>query len=808
MLKAFYDSELIGVIIFYEEEVLYINKGAKNITGYIDENISIRDLFSDDLISKFESNKSFSKRYVLIRTKSGSRKFIRMDYRKTEYNNSPANLIVFIDITNEIYLKNFYSISINIIDLIYNVKDINKFFEKLCTIFVIKKYVELAFIQKIEECDLIPITCKSQESITQDMMDIISKNNKSIIKSLLRGEIIVKENLKLRDKDGREIKYFSSSCHIPFRYKSEYKYVLHMYSKEPKFFKKFFLSVLKDLQQSISCFLEFIDELRFKNILFKGIENTHDWVVITDKNGVIEYANKAVEIISGYKREELLGKTPAVFSSGLYDKEFYKDMWDTILSGKVYKNKIINKRKDGTFFEVYHTIIPIYEDNKIYKFISIAKDITKEILLERQIERLINYDVLTGLYNRHGFINRVREEISNNKRKNVINTVFVIDIVGFSKLIEMYGINLCDNILITVSKILKSAIPVHTVIGRIGGDNFVMFFSVEKMEHVFIFLDYILDLFDKPIKEETIGEVKIDVKIGVITFPSHELDIEDKLSKAEIALNIVKKETDTNFKFYNEALQKDIKEYMEIVELIDDALKNKWFIFVLHPIYRVSSMEIAGFEALVRIRHPEKGIIPPIKFIDILETSSFLKEFEIYMFDTIVDYIKKIKDVYMRDFTVSVNISVNSFKTGSILDVIQTIPVEFIKHVNIEITERVFAENLDDILRVIKNIKSKGLKVEIDDFGTGYSSFGYIDKLPVDSLKIDKSFVDRITTSNKTYHIVKSIIDIAKAVGFSTIAEGVETKEEFELLKKFGCDYVQGYYFSKPMMLEDVLRNL
>lgn len=545
-----------------------------------------------------------------------------------------------------------------------------------------------------------------------------------------------------------------------------------------------------------------------KEYLFYAVENTSDWVIITDRNGFIEYANRAVEEISGYSVDEIIGKTPSIFKSGLYSKEDYKILWDTILSGKIFRKTLINRKKHGELFQINHTIIPVIKDGEVVKFVSIAKDISKELSLEQDIKRFKYFDALTGLLNRHGFIKEVERSVNRYRDVDIFKVILVLDISKFSHINAVYGKNCGDRILCEIGDRLKTILDDRTFLARYAGDRFLIFIVSKDKSEIANFLKRLESLFQSPFYVNDNDWINLDIKVGIKVIDDSHIRIDYYLQKAELALNIVKNEPGKKFRFYNEEINKKIADQIETLKLIKESIDNRWFTIYLQPIYDISSLRIVSLEALVRIKHPDLGIIYPDKFINILENSEYLKEFERILLELVEKSITKLQSNFDCFCDIAINISMNSFKNRSILETVKLIPEKFVKFIKIEITERVFAEDHDEMIKILTNLKKLGFCIEIDDFGTGFSSLNYIDKLPVDIIKIDMSFVWKIGSCKKTLAVVKNIINLARDLGIKTVAEGVETKEQYLILKELACDMVQGYYFCKPMPLENLIEKI
>ncbi|PMP72907.1 MAG: hypothetical protein C0187_00705 [Calditerrivibrio nitroreducens] len=551
-----------------------------------------------------------------------------------------------------------------------------------------------------------------------------------------------------------------------------------------------------------------MDKRLLKEYLFLAIEYTSDWVILTDIDGVIMYANNAVEVISGYKKEEILGQKPSIFKSGLHTRADYEKLWNTILSGQVYKKALINKKKDGTFFQILHTILPIKQDGKVVKFLSIAKDISREMELLDEIKKFKYQDTSTSLLNRAGFIYEINRSIKDYKNIEIGMAIIVIDIVNFSHFNEVYGISVCNDLLKLFGKRLADRFGGDSIVARIGGDVFAIFNIFLNINELKNMITEIIHVCKSPFSIENVNEIVFDIKIGVKVLQQSDISVEDSLHKAELALNLAKKNPNSIFRFYNDNINKEVTDFVNTYYLVKEAIDNRWFVFYFQPIYDTNSLKIVSLEVLVRIKHPTMGLIYPDKYINFLENSSFLADFERILFEKALNYMGRISDETGGNLNISINISVNSFRNGSIIDLCEKVSEELRRFISIEITERVFAERVDKIISILNKLKELGFVLEIDDFGTGYSSLSYIDKMQVDFLKIDMSFVWRMIECKKTYAIVKSIIELAKGVGMKTIAEGVETKEQYDMLKSLGSDFVQGYYFSKPLPFDDILLKL
>jgi len=819
--------DLIGIVILYDDKILFCDSGFKKMTGYSEEILKHKkfsSLFKKDINVNIQNLLKSIKTETKIRdyfnflpliTQNGIIKYFHAQALMLNYKGLNAICMYFIDASQEKIYRDLYNILYNVNKVVSkNFFIYDTFFQELCKQIVENENISFVWVGEVKGKKIKSLAKAGDDSGYLDyFLQTIGKEGFDIgptFQAVKHNVIKVNPNTFLNPsmklwRDEMLKRNFLSSCAVPFSIKDDV-YVLNIYTRIENFFSKEILDVLKLLQEVIINKLKNIKELSLTNIFYKAVENTFDWILVTDKNGTIEYVNDAVTHISGYEREELIGANPSLFKSGLYGKEFYKKMWDTILSGNIYKGVVINKRKDGEFFQVYNTIVPILENDRVIKFVSIAKDITKEVYLEKEIYKFKYRDILSGLLNTDGFIKEVNKEISTLKEINIFLALLVIDIFNFARLNNIYGFDVCNEVLKKISMMLLNIFQNKYIIARLGSDSFGIFVSLKHEKDILNIFEEIFSLFSKEV--EVKGEkIKVDINIGA-AFYKKELNALDLLIRAHLALDQSKNQGPNTFYIYNQELYKSVTESFEKTKILKESIESNYFIFHLQPIYETKTYKLSSVEALVRIKHPEKGIIYPSYFIDLVENSDLLYEFETILFKKIVEYEEIIFSRLKRYIQIAMNISAKSFSNGNILNYVENIPQKLRSYINLEITERVFLENIDDTINIMNELKRLGFTIEIDDFGTGFSSMGFIDRVPADLLKIDMVFVKKMMSNKKIQGIIKTIIELANNLGMETIAEGVEAREQVEILTKLGCNYLQGYYFAKPMPLDDMINFL
>jgi len=553
---------------------------------------------------------------------------------------------------------------------------------------------------------------------------------------------------------------------------------------------------------------ELINSRQEMQKLAMAVEQSSDWILITDKEGRIEYVNDAVENITGYKKEELIGRTPRVFKSGKYDDAFYKELWDTILSGHPYRAIITNKRKDGRFFEVYHSITPL-KDTKgnITHFVATSKDITQQKLLEEKLNYLAYYDVLTDLPNRLLFIDRLHQAISRAERNRRQIAVVCIDIDRFTLINDSYGYEIGDTVLKEVGKRFSEATRDSDTVARFGADEFgIILVDVAHSEDVVRVIDKLMHRVNQPMQVAGFDVIPT-LSVGISLYPNDGKETITLLRNADIAMSKAKGTGMNNYQFFMSDMNVRASEFVLMERHLHNALKKDEFILHYQPYFHAQTGKIAGMEALLRWDSDDLGLVMPSRFIQVLEDTGMIIELGQWVLYSVCSQLNTWQRRGLSVVPVAFNLSAVQFRQkdlGSIME--ETIRSAAInpRYLTLEITESTFMQDLAYTGLILEQLKKLGLRLAIDDFGTGYSSLSYLKKLPLDILKIDISFIRDITTSLDDEAIVSAIISLAHSLNLKTIAEGVETEAQLNILQRLRCDIIQGFYFCRPMPAQDV----
>ena len=441
------------------------------------------------------------------------------------------------------------------------------------------------------------------------------------------------------------------------------------------------------------------------------------------------------------------------------------------------------------------------EDGEVEKLIGILTDITYNKTNEEHMRKLTYFDRLTGCLNRNTFIERMDVWLESDRDVKQAAVIY-IDLDDFKKINDVLSHEVGDQVLNYVGKVLQDLLPPDTFIGRFGGDEFVIFKStVEDMEEIHKIIYGILSIFQDKVEIDQL-KVHLTCSMGIAMYPEDGADSAMLLKNADTAMHKVKESGKNSYSFYVKAMSQTLGRKLLVEEALREAVAKNSFYLQYQPIIDLESEKTVGCEALIRLYDSELGFISPGEFIPIAEETDLIIEAGDWVLENAMKALGKFNKQGYDQFTMNINVSSIQIREEDFLDklvdVIKRIgvPPQCIK---IEVTESVLMEDVEKSMELFNHVKAMGIKIALDDFGTGYSSLNYLRSIPLDILKIDKSFVDEITTSKVLSEIVDSIISMAHALDIKVVAEGVENEMQLEVLKKKNCDFIQGYYFGKPL---------
>jgi polar amino acid transport system substrate-binding protein len=536
--------------------------------------------------------------------------------------------------------------------------------------------------------------------------------------------------------------------------------------------------------------------------------NIGDGVVLTDKQGFVIYVNNIVKKIIQKEDKDIINKT----NDNIID-ELRKKLNDDS-SCESAEHRLHEQHFSYTFNESINTKVCINMfinevlDNKgetIGKVI-IIPNVEECDKAHQIIHKMAHYDSLTGLANR-ALINEALEKILiNAKENNTKAAVAFLDLDNFKLINDTMGHDAGDVMLRKISAIVKSCIDADDFAGRLGGDEFIIIMpEAEDMHKLLEKMNKLIQGISKPIHIKD-KEFYITASIGIAYYPEHGEDVQEIIKNADTAMYSAKANGKNICHVFNGEMNIEALEKLELVNDLRNAVANNEFILHYQPQIDISNNEIIGMEALIRWQHPTKGLIPPLSFIPLAEETGMILPIGEWALREACLQSKQWQEEDRRPMKVAVNLSIVQFEHNNLVGIVKKILKETglsPKLLEIEITESVALKCYDCAYNKIKELKDIGVNVSLDDFGTGYSSFNYLRQLPVDTLKIDKIFLDNLAPNSDEEFIMKTMIILAKRLNLRVVAEGVETLNQLEFLKKQKCDTAQGFLFSKPLPIGD-----
>ncbi|MDY0321662.1 MAG: EAL domain-containing protein [Arcobacteraceae bacterium] len=554
------------------------------------------------------------------------------------------------------------------------------------------------------------------------------------------------------------------------------------------------ITALKNMQKSI---IE--NEARFKNLF----DNAPLPYQSLDEHGNIIEVNRAWIEFSGYDREEVFG----TFIGDYLNPEHYK-----ILHESFNKFLIDGELKHKVFdFITKNNGIKTIEINGKTSYDSVTKkifthclltDITEKKAMQDKIHYIAHHDILTGLPNKISLQDQINQAISKANRKHHKIALLVLGLDRFKDINDSFGHGIGDEILILIANHLKDIVKESDFITRLSGDEFaILLEDIEHQEDCALIADNLLSKINTSYILSNNVTVYLSASIGIATYPNNATDAQTLLQHADAALYLAKREGKGKFRFYNNELTLIARKNLAFSSNLQESILKDEFVVLYQPQIDIKSGKIIGAESLVRW-HYESKLISPKDFIPLAEERGLITGISQFVIKQSCKDLAKFLTFCNHKLKLSVNIS--SLELGDITfkeNLLDTLRIFNIhpNNLGIEVTESIFIKDIKDAINILNSVKDSGFMISLDDFGTGYSSLSYLKKLPLDILKIDQSFVEGVTQNSDDKQITKAIISMAKTLNLKVLAEGVETKEQLEFLRNEGCDYYQGYYFSKPI---------
>ena len=551
------------------------------------------------------------------------------------------------------------------------------------------------------------------------------------------------------------------------------------------------------------------DELRIAATTFQ----IQDGLVVTDAAGVIVRVNSAFSEVSGYSQQEAVGQTPSILNSGKHDEAFYRNMWASLLTEGKWQGEIWNKRKNGEIFPEWLTITAVRDvDSRISHYVGAYRDISEHKAAEEAIRNLAFYDPLTTLPNRRLLQDRLHQGMAASKRNGLHGALIFIDLDNFKTLNDTLGHDLGDLLLVEVAKRLQHSVREGDTVARLGGDEFVIMLAglhpvaeeaaaqAEAVGH------NIVNALNPPFR---VGkhDMRSTPSLGIALFKGHEYSVDELMKRADLAMYQAKAAGRNTLRFFDPEMQAGINARLAMENELFRAIENEEFALYYQPQTNMDG-QITGIEALIRWHNPQRGLVMPGEFIPVAEeTGQILPISHWVLMQACQQVLAWQQHPLLSQLSLAVNVSARQFRLPMFVEEIRNL----IRHsgidparLRLELTESALLANINDTIVKMSALQGMGIRFALDDFGTGYSSLAYLKKLPLDQVKIDRSFVRNLLVDADDAALCRAIITLGHSLDLKIIAEGVETDSQRDFLQAHGCHFAQGHLFARPMPAEEL----
>jgi diguanylate cyclase (GGDEF)-like protein/PAS domain S-box-containing protein len=550
--------------------------------------------------------------------------------------------------------------------------------------------------------------------------------------------------------------------------------------------------------------MSIIGEDKYKTMVENALVGV--FIISDDK---FTYANRTLSMITGYSQEELLGMNPLDFVHKDDYERVARNMQKRLEDDEKateYSFKGVTKDNEIKYARVLGTLVEIEGEKAI---IGTLIDETEKSVINNELQYLVNYDSLTGLFNRYYFNLQFEHLLLQASRSESQLAIILFDIDNFKRINDSLGHKAGDEVLVQTAHLINKVLRESDSFYRIGGDEFVIVMEkIHTASEVEILARRIQQSLKTSIEVED-HSFHISLSMGIAIFPEHGESIASLQKSADIAMYKAKKDGKNCFNIFSHESSNSSK-LLKLENEFYEGIERGELEIYLQPQIELTSEKLIGAEALVRWKHPTKGILAPALFLPLAQEMGLLYKLDLIMIEKTFKLLERYDKIGILDFTLSVNISNALFHHQRFFSIMQKFQQRysyFTQYIKLELTEDILMVDNNRTIKMIKSLRLIGYKLAIDDFGTGYSSFSHLKKLPIDELKIDREFIKDITKNKKDRAIVETIVNLGHTLELTVLAEGAEDEEEIALLKDMKCDIVQGYYYSKPICVAEFEKN-
>ncbi len=542
----------------------------------------------------------------------------------------------------------------------------------------------------------------------------------------------------------------------------------------------------------------------------KVFEATSEGIMVVDRDYRVVNVNAAFKRATGYHAEEVVGRPARLIYSEHHDGAFYQQLESTVRSKGAWQGEYWLRCKNGEAVPQWLTINTVRDEHgDVASVITVFTDIRERKAQEERIRHLAHHDGLTGLPNRLLFLERLQLSLDQARRQAKGVAVLFIDLDRFKTINDSLGHHVGDGLLQSVAQRLSQVIRAGDTVSRLGGDEFVVILnSIETVEEVAQIIEQRLIPLVRQPHAVAGSELYVSCSVGVALFPEDGEDLDQLMRNADAAMYEAKSTGRDNFQFFTQAMNARAFERLRTENALRHAVEREELELHFQPLLDIASRRLVGAEALLRWRHPELGLFPPARFIPVAEETGLIVPIGAWVLGEACRRQQEWQRAGLEGVFVAVNISAVQFRHGSFVDTVaDAVAASGMEPacLELEVTETMLMESAEANVAVLKALKASGVRLSIDDFGTGYSSLNYLNRFPIDKLKVDRSFVADMLTDPTDLAITRAIIGLGHTLGLKVTAEGVEYPEELCRLAEAGCDEVQGYFFARPLPAHEFL---